>query len=32
MSREQKVAVVEAYLGGLRSKDLSNVPFAEDIT
>ncbi len=32
MSREKKVAVVEAYLGGLRSKDLSNVPFAEDIT
>jgi SnoaL-like domain len=26
------VAVVEAYLNGLAKKDLSNVPFAADIT
>jgi hypothetical protein len=32
MSPEEKVAVVEAYLEGLRSKDLSQVPFAGDIT
>ena len=32
MSRDKKVAVVEAYLEGLRSKDLSNVPIASDIT
>jgi hypothetical protein len=32
MSRDEKIAVVEAYLGGLRNKDLSKVPFAEDVT
>jgi hypothetical protein len=32
MSREEKIAVVEAYLYGLRNKDLSKVPFADDIT
>ena len=32
MSREQKVAVVEAYLDCFATKDLSKVSFAEDIT
>ena len=32
MSREQKVAAVEAYLDCFRTKDLSNVPLAEDVT
>jgi predicted ester cyclase len=32
MSREQKVAVVEAYLDCFRTKDLSKVSFAEDVT
>ena len=32
MSREQKVAVVEAYLDCLGTKDLSKVSFAEDVT
>src|ERR1700722_10064325 len=32
MSREQKVAAVEAYLGCFATKDLSKVPFAEDVT
>ncbi len=32
MTREEKVAVVEAYLNGLVSKDISKVPFATDIT
>ncbi len=32
MTREKRVAVVEAYLGGLEGKDLSNVPFAKDVT
>ena len=32
MSREQKVAVVEAYLDCLATKDLSKAPFAEDVT
>jgi hypothetical protein len=32
MSREKKVAMVEAYLQGLASKDLSKVPFAENVT
>lgn len=32
MSRDENVAVVESYLNGLRSKDLSNVPFAVDVT
>jgi SnoaL-like protein len=32
MSREQKVAAVEAYLDCFISKDLSNVPLAEDVT
>ena len=32
MTREEKVAVVEAYLKGLVSKDISKVPFATDIT
>ena len=32
MSREEKVAVVEAYLRGLAGKDISKIPFAENIT
>ena len=32
MSREQKVAVVEAYLDCFATKDLSRVSFAEDVT
>ena len=32
MSREEKVAVVEAYLDCFVSKDLSKVAFAEDVT
>ena len=32
MSREQKVAVVEAYLDFFATKDLSKVSFAEDAT
>jgi hypothetical protein len=32
MSREQKVAVVEAYLDCFATKDLSKVSFTEDVT
>lgn len=32
MSRDENVAVVEAYLNGLVTKDLSKVPFSADIT
>jgi hypothetical protein len=32
MSREQKVAAVEAYLDCFVTKDLSKVSFAEDVT
>lgn len=32
MSREEKVALVELYLNGLASGDLSKVPFAVDVT
>jgi len=32
LTREEKVAVIEAYLKGLVSKDISKVPFATDIT
>jgi hypothetical protein len=32
MSREQKVAVVEAYLDCFTTKELSQVSFAEDVT
>ena len=32
MSREQKLATVEAYLNCLATKDLSQVPLAEDAT
>ena len=32
MSRSESIAVVESYLNGLASKDLSSVPFAPDIT
>ena len=32
MSREQKVAAVEAYLDCFATKDFSKVPFAEDVT
>jgi SnoaL-like domain len=32
MSRSENVAVVESYLNGLASKDLSSVPFAPGIT
>ncbi|HEX4164275.1 MAG TPA: nuclear transport factor 2 family protein [Bryobacteraceae bacterium] len=32
MSREQKVAAVEAYLNCFATKDLSEVPLAEDAT
>jgi hypothetical protein len=31
MSREQKVAAVEAYLDCFQTKDLSKVPFAENV-
>ena len=32
MSRSENIAIVESYLNGLVSKDLSSVPFAPDIT
>src|ERR1700685_1563807 len=32
LTREAKVAVVEAHLQGLVGKDISKVPFASDIT
>jgi hypothetical protein len=32
MSRSENLAVVESYLNGLASKDLSAVPFAPGIT
>jgi len=32
LTREAKVAVVEAYLQGLAGNDISKVPFAADIT
>ncbi len=32
MTREEKVAVVEAYLLGLAGKDIAKVPFAVDVT
>ena len=32
MSREQKVAAVEAYLDCFATKDLSKVSFAQDVT
>ena len=32
MSRSEKIAVVESYLNGLASKDLTSVPFAPGIT
>jgi hypothetical protein len=32
MSREQKVAAVEAYLDCFVTKNVSQVPFAEDVT
>jgi len=32
MSRDEVIALVEAYLNGLAKKDLSGVPFASDIT
>ncbi len=32
MSREQKIAAVEAYLNCFTTKDLSEVPLAEDAT
>ena len=32
MSRDELIAIAEAYLNGLAKKDLSNVPFAADIT
>jgi hypothetical protein len=32
MSREEKVAAVEAYLDCFATKDLSRVPLAEDVT
>jgi len=32
LTREAKVAVVEAYLQGLAGKDISKVPFAADVT
>jgi len=32
MSRDEMIAIVEAYLNGLAKKDLSHVPFATDIT
>ena len=32
MSRDEVMAVVESYLNGLAKKDLSNLPFAADVT
>ncbi len=32
MSREEKVALVEAYLKSLAAKDISKIPFAANIT
>jgi hypothetical protein len=32
VSREEKVAIIEAYLTGLAGKDISKIPFAENIT
>jgi hypothetical protein len=32
MSREEKIAAVEAYLDSFATKDLSKVSFAEDVT
>jgi len=32
MSRDEVIALVEAYLNGLAKRDLSNVQFASDIT
>lgn len=32
LTREAKVAIVEAYLQGLAAKDISRVPFAADVT
>ena len=32
LTRDEKVAVVEGYLKGLVSKDISSVPFADDVT
>jgi hypothetical protein len=32
MSREEKIAAVEAYLDSFVTKDLSKVSFAEDVT
>ena len=32
LARQEKVAVVGAYLKGLGTKDISKVPFATDIT
>ena len=32
MSRSENIAVVESYLNGLASKDLSSVPFAPGVT
>jgi len=32
VSREDKVAIVESYLGGLAGGDISKVPFAANIT
>ncbi len=32
VSREEKVAIVEAYLRGLAGKDISKIPFAANIT
>jgi hypothetical protein len=32
MSRDEMIAIAEAYLNGLAKKDLSQVPFAADIT
>ncbi len=31
MSREEKIAAVEAYLKGLGARDFSRVPFAPDV-
>ena len=31
-SREQMVAVVEEYLNSFSTKDLSRIPFTEDVT
>ncbi len=32
MTREEKIAVVEAYLKGLGARDFSRVPFARNVT